>query len=84
MTVERYASVWNDCLEHELDGTKYWLHGIGDASKRAYCAVVLLVYLVTIVCDKAYVKLVASKTRVIKELSIPRLELMAARILDER
>ena len=40
MTVERYASVWNDCLEHELDGTKYWLHGIGDASKRAYCAVV--------------------------------------------
>ena len=82
VTVERYASVSNDCLEHELNRTKYWLHGFGDASKRAYCAVV---YLVTIVCDKAYVKLVASKTRVapIKELSIPRLELMAARILAQ-
>ena len=45
VTVERYASVSNDCLEHELNGTKYWLHGFGDPSKRAYCAVV---YLVTI------------------------------------
>ena len=82
VTVERYASVSNDCLERELNGTKYWLHGFGDATKRAYCAVV---YLATIVCDKAYVKLVASKTRVapIKELSIPRLELMAARILAQ-
>ena len=73
VTVERYAS------EHEAsliptEQAKYWLHGFGDASKRAYCAVI---YLVTIVNDKAYVKLIASKTRVapIKELTIPRLEL---------
>ena len=65
-----------------MEQNNYWLHGFGDASKRAYCAVV---YLVTIVCDKVYVKLVASKTRVapIKELSISRLELMAARILAQ-
>ena len=81
VTVERYAS------EHEAsliptEQAKYWLHGFGDASKRAYCAVI---YLVTIVNDKAYVKLIASKTRVapIKELTIPRLELMAARILAQ-
>ena len=81
VTVERYASVPNDCLE-QFNGAKYWLHGFGDASKRAYCAVI---YLVTIVNDNAFVKLVASKTRVspIKELSIPRLELMAARILAQ-
>ena len=81
VTVERYASVPNDCLE-QLNGAKYWLHGFGDASKRAYCAVL---YLVTVVNNNAYVKLVASKTRVspIKELSIPRLELMAARILAQ-
>ncbi|XP_028404090.1 uncharacterized protein LOC114526763 [Dendronephthya gigantea] len=63
-------------------GAKHWLHGFGDASKRAYCAIV---YLVTIESGKAYVKLIASKTRVapLKELTIPRLELMAARILAQ-
>ena len=40
----------NDCLE--LNGTKYWLHGFGDASKRAYCAVVYLVIQKTMVCQK--------------------------------
>ncbi|CAB4008854.1 Hypothetical predicted protein, partial [Paramuricea clavata] len=81
VTVERYASVSDNSLG-QSSGAKYWLHGFGDASKRAYCAVI---YLVTIVNDKAQVKLVASKTRVspIKELSIPRLELMAARILAQ-
>jgi hypothetical protein len=81
VTVERYASVSDNSLG-QSSGAKYWLHGFGDASKRAYCAVI---YLVTIVSDRAQVKLVASKTRVspIKELSIPRLELMAARILAQ-
>ena len=78
---DRYASVPNDCLE-QLNGVKYWLHGFGDTSKRAYCAVL---YLVTIVNNNPNVKLVASKARVspIKELSIPRLQLMAARILAQ-
>ena len=81
VTVERYVCEPSDCLK-ESNETKFWLHGFGDASKRAYCAVV---YLVTMRNNSVYVKLVASKTRVspIKELSIPRLELMAARILAQ-
>ena len=56
------------------------LHGFGDASKKAYCAVVYLVYKTT---KGTFTKLLCSKTRVapLKELSIPRLELMSARIL---
>lgn len=59
------------------------LHGLGDASKKAYCAMVYLVY--SAEDGKTHVTLIASKTRVtaIKVLSIPRLELMAARILAQ-
>lgn len=59
------------------------LHGLGDASKKAYCAMVYLVY--STEDGKTHVTLIASKTRVapVKVLSIPRLELMAARILAQ-
>ena len=56
------------------------LHGFGDASSKAYCAVVYLVYQT----DKGVeARLLCAKTRVapLKELTIPRLELLSARIL---
>ena len=56
------------------------LHGFGDASKHAYCA---MIYLVCETSTRIYTKLLCAKTRVapLKELSIPKLELMSARIL---
>ena len=52
------------------------LHGFGDASSKAYAAVI---YLHVTTATRSYVKFVASKSRVapVKELSIPRLELLA-------
>ena len=81
VTVERYASVSNDCLEHELNGTNIGYMGLVMLPRQH----IVQLYILTIVCDKAYVKLVASKTRIapIKELSIRSLELMAARILAQ-
>ena len=59
------------------------LHGFADASKKAYCGVVYLVYGTQV---GRHVRMLTSKTRVapLKELSIPRLELMAALILVKR
>ena len=56
------------------------LHGFGDASKGAYCAVV---YLCIESEDKYRTSLVAAKTRVAAStpMTIPRLELLAALIL---
>ena len=56
------------------------LHGFGDASSKAYAAVI---YLHVTTTTGSYVKFVASKSRVApaKELSIPRLELLAALVL---
>ena len=56
------------------------LHGFGDASKKAYCAVVYFVYRTNV---GVYVRLLTSKARVapLKATSIPRLELMSARLL---
>ena len=56
------------------------LHGFGDASSKAYAAVI---YLHVTTTTESYVKFVASKSRVAcaKELSIPRLELLAALVL---
>ena len=56
------------------------LHGFADANKKAYCAVIYLMYRTH---TGRYAKMLTSKTRVapLKELSIPRLELMAGLIL---
>ena len=70
------------CMLDGLEGQilKTSLHGFGDASKKAYCATV---YLVCETTEGIYSKLISSKTRIapLKSLTIPRLELMAARIL---
>ncbi len=66
----------------ELTGeiTKIAIHGFSDASQKAYCAAI---YLAVYTESRCQVHLLTSKTRVtpIKEMSIPRLELTAARIL---
>ena len=56
------------------------LPGFTDASKKAYCAMMFLVYETT---EGIHTCLLSAKTRVspIKQLTIPRLELMSARIL---
>lgn len=59
-----------------------YLHGFGDVSNKAYCAVVYFVYRTQ---DGVHVRLLASRSRVapLKALTIPRLELMSARILAQ-
>ena len=56
------------------------LHGFADASKKAYCG---MVYLVEETTEGTFTRLLSAKTRVapLKELTIPRLELMSARVL---
>ena len=70
------------CLYSKCEGDiiSVQLHGFGDASMQAYCAVI---YLVCETTRGTHVTLLCSKTRVapLKSLSIPRLELMSARIL---
>ena len=63
--------------------TECYLQGFGDATKKAYCAMVYFVYCTN--DGQTHARLVASKTRVVplKDLSIPRLELMPARILAQ-
>ena len=53
------------------------LHGFGDASSKAYAAVI---YLHVATTTGSYVTFVASKSRAapVKQLSIPRLEILAA------
>ena len=57
-----------------------FLHGFGDASKAAYSTVVYLVYKTQ--DGSRSVRMLASKSRV-APLTIPRLELMSARILAQ-
>ena len=70
------------CIQDQNEGEilNYQLHGFADPSKKAYCAAVYLVYATT---KNISSKLLCSKVRVapLKELSIPRLELVSARIL---
>eukprot|EP00794_Sanderia_malayensis_P015458 gene15458-biopygen12863 len=56
------------------------LHGFGDASQKGYCAAIYLVYKTN---SGIFTKLLCSKSRVapLKQLTIPRLELLSARIL---
>ena len=56
------------------------LHGLADASKKAYCTVIYFVYQTS---TGTYSNMLTSKTRValLKELSRPRLELIACLIL---
>ena len=70
------------CIYDKGDGEILWcqLHGFGDASSKAYCATVYLVYETT---KGILAMLLCSKTRVapLKSMTIQRLELMSARIL---
>eukprot|EP00794_Sanderia_malayensis_P012361 gene12361-biopygen9857 len=56
------------------------LHGFADASQKAYCGMVFLVYKTS---SGIHTSLVSAKTRVapLKKLTIPRLELMSARVV---
>eukprot|EP00794_Sanderia_malayensis_P004267 gene4267-biopygen3471 len=71
------------CLYKQASGDvkNCYLHGFADASKSAYSAMVYLVYEIN---GRIYSSLICAKSRVapLKELSIPRVELMAARILS--
>ena len=76
----------NRCLYDSVgveEVTECYLHGFGDESKKAYCALIYVMYRTT--DGKTHVRLLASKTRVapLKEFSIPRLESMSARILAQ-
>ena len=70
------------CLYDKSEGEIFncQIHGFGDASSKAYCAVIYLVYQTNKGVES---RLLCSKTRVapLKELTIPRLELLSARIL---
>ena len=56
------------------------LHGFADASKKCYCA---MIYLVCETTTGVHTSLLCAKTRVapLKSLTIPRLELMSAKVL---
>jgi len=60
----------------------YYLHGFGDARNKSYCAVVYFLYSTQV---RVYARLLTSRSRVapLKTLTIPRLELMSARILAQ-
>ena len=77
ITIDR--CLYNDPLENV---SEYQIHGFGDASSKAYCAVV---YLVCRTEGRLYARLIASKSRVapLKTLTIPRLELMSGRLLAQ-
>ena len=66
-----------------VDDTEYYLHAFADASKEAYCATV---YLVCKLHNQMTANIIAAKTRLPplkKNMSIPRLELTAARIVSK-
>ena len=78
MSEDCHSTLRYDHIHEEV--VECWLHGFADASKRAYCGVVYFVYRTSV---GRYVRMLTSKTRLphLKELSNPRLELMAALIM---
>ena len=81
-TEESGEIIFNRCLYQSVheEVLQCWLHGFGDASQRAHCAMVYLVYHQT---SGVYSSLLAAKPRVapVRKLTIPRLELTSVRIL---
>ena len=76
------VKVQRNILKIEVDEILHCeLHGFGDASKKAYCATVYLVYYTK---NGVFSNLLCAKTRVApkKETCIPWLELLSARILS--
>ena len=72
--------VYTSPTEEVLD---CFLHGFGDANQKSYCAVIYFVYRTNV---GVYVQILTSKARVVaplKPTSIPRLELMSARLLAQ-
>ena len=68
------------CITPVQDGIQHNLHAFADSSKDAYCAAI---FLVCKLHHQVYSNIVAGKTRLSplkKEMSIPQLELTAARI----
>ena len=72
ISIPRY---YFDEINEEIE--QYSLHAFGDASKKAFCYVMKI-------ASGYHCKLVTSKSRVVplKEMSVPRLELIAALILS--
>ena len=72
--IPRYVLPFEKCDHFEL-------HGFCDSSKEAYCAVL---YLRSVINDTVTMHFLASKTKVapLKELSIPRLELLGCLLLS--
>ena len=64
---------------NQLEVLNYQLHGFADTSKRAHCAIV---FLACKTVSGSYTRLLCSKLRFapLKELAIPHLELMTARM----
>ena len=67
------------CDEINEEIKQYSSHTFGDASKKAFCSVI---YLVMKIASRYHCKLVTNKSRVVplKEMSVPRLELIATLI----
>ena len=83
MDLEKVAKIeMPRCHSHDVKGEVlcYTLHGFGDASSKAYSAVI---YLVAHTSKGIFPRLVASKTRIVpvKKLNINRLERLSVKIL---
>ena len=80
--VKTKAISFTRCLYYNIEENVLasFLHGFSDTSNLAYCALVYFIYEIE---TGTYVKMLTSNTRVapLKPLTIPRSELMSARVL---